>query len=225
MDKKNTQSLVLLAEVFLLTLTLSSFSTDLLVILLKSSKIFTGLRELTFFHPLSNVPVHERSFCVHEIKLVVNARQGLGNGGGVGNHAHSALHTGKITTRHHGGRLVVNTALETSGAPVHKLNGSLGLDGGDSSVDILGDNITSVHHTARHVFAVARIALGHHVGRLEHRVGDLSHRELLVVGLLGRDHRGVRGKHKMDTRVGHQVGLELSHIHVEGTIETQGSGK
>jgi len=29
----------------------------------------------------------------------------------------------------------------------------------------------------------------------------------------------------MDTRVGHQVGLELGKIHVEGTIETKGSGQ
>ena len=50
---------------------------------------------------------------------------------------------------------------------------------------------------------------------------DIAHRELLVVRLLGRDDRGVGRKHQVDTRVGHQVGLELSDVDVQGTIETQ----
>ena len=29
----------------------------------------------------------------------------------------------------------------------------------------------------------------------------------------------------MDARVGHQVGLELSHIDVQGTVETEGGGQ
>jgi len=44
---------------------------------------------------------------------------------------------------------------------------------------------------------------------------------LLVVGFLGGDDRGVRGKHKVDTRVRHKVGLELSNIDVEGTVEAK----
>ena len=70
--------------------------------------------------------------------------------------------------------------------------------------------------------AVARVALGHHGGRLEGGVGDLGHRQLLVVGLLRGDDRGVGGEHEVDARVGHQVGLELGHVHVEGAVEAQG---
>ena len=66
------------------------------------------------------------------------------------------------------------------------------------------------------------VALHHLVGGLEAGVGDLSHRQLLVVGLLGRDDGSVGGQREMDTWVGHQVGLELGQIHVEGTIEAQG---
>mmetsp|Transcript_31564 Transcript_31564/g.66829 ORF Transcript_31564/g.66829 Transcript_31564/m.66829 type:complete len:191 (-) Transcript_31564:518-1090(-) len=69
---------------------------------------------------------------------------------------------------------------------------------------------------------MTRITLGHHTRRLEDRVCDLSHRELLMVRLLRRDDRGIRRKHEVDTGVGHQVGLELGHIHVQGTIETKG---
>ena len=44
--------------------------------------------------------------------------------------------------------------LEASGAPVNKLNTALALDSGNSSVDILGDNIAAVQHAASHVLAV-----------------------------------------------------------------------
>jgi hypothetical protein len=133
------------------------------------------------------------------------------------------LDTGKISPRHDSGRLVVDTTLETSGAPVHELNGPLGLDGGNGSIDILGHDISTVHEAAGHVLSMTRITLGHHTGGLEHGVGDLGNGELLVVGLLGRDDGCVRRKHEMDTGVRHQVGLELSHIHVQCTIETEGS--
>merc|ERR1712028_75071 len=140
----------------------------------------------------------------------------------VGDHAHGALHASKIATGDNGRGLVVNTALEAGRAPVDELNSALGLDGGDCSVDILGDDITTVHEAASHVLAVAGIALGHHGGGLEGRGGDLRDGELLVVGLLGRDDWSIGGKHEVDTGVGDKVGLELSDVHVEGTIETKG---
>ncbi len=115
--------------------------------------------------------------------------------------------------------------LETSRAPVDELDGALGLDGGDGGVDILGDDVSAVHHAARHVLAVAGVALREHVGGLEHRVRDLMHRQLLVVRLLRRDDGRVRGKHEVDARIRHQVGLELGQIHVERTVEAQRSGQ
>jgi hypothetical protein len=68
--------------------------------------------------------------------------------------------------------------------PVTELDGSLGLDGGNSGVYILGDDITTVHYAARHVLSVTGVALDHHGGRLEHSVSNLRNGELLVVGLL-----------------------------------------
>merc|ERR1712216_872943 len=65
------------------------------------------------------------------------------------------------------------------------------------------------------------VALGHHVGRLEACVGDLSNRERLVVRLLSRDDRSIGGNHEVNTGVWHKVGLELSQIDVEGTIEAE----
>merc|ERR1719446_500698 len=217
------EHLVLLT--LLLALTLHGLGTDLLVVLLESSKILASLGELALLHTLTDVPVDEGTLGVHEIELVVHASEHLCDGGGVGDHAACALHLGEVTTRHDGRWLVVDAALEASWAPVDELDGALGLDGSDGSVDILRDDITAVHHAARHVLAVARIALGHHVGWLEARVGDLSDGEGLVVGLLSGDHWSVRGHHEVDARVWDQVGLELSHIDVECTIEPKGSGQ
>ncbi len=102
------------------------------------------------------------------------------------------------------------------------LDSTLGLDGCDGSIDILGNNITTVQHTASHVFAMTRITLHHLVGWLKAGIGDLSYRELLMVGLLGRDDRSVGHEWEVNTWVGHQVGLELCQIHIEGTIKPEG---
>lgn len=56
--------------------------------------------------------------------------------------------------------------------------------------DVLGHHVAAVHQAARHVLAVARVALGHHARGLERAVGDLGHGQLLVVRLLGADDGG-----------------------------------
>jgi hypothetical protein len=61
-------------------------------------------------------------------------------------------------------RLVVDANFEASRAPVNELDGPLGLDGGDGGVDVFGHDVTAVQHAARHVLAVAGVAL-HHLTR------------------------------------------------------------
>mmetsp|Transcript_38509 Transcript_38509/g.96795 ORF Transcript_38509/g.96795 Transcript_38509/m.96795 type:complete len:295 (-) Transcript_38509:622-1506(-) len=216
-------NLVLLA--LLLAITLSGFGANLLVVLLQGSQVLTGLGELTLLHALTDIPVDKGTLGVHEIKLVVQAGEHLCDSGRVGDHAHGALHLGKVTARHNGGGLVVDATLEASRAPVNKLNGALGLDGGHSGVDILGDNVTAVHQAAGHVLAVAGVALGHHGGGLKGAVGNLSNRQLLVVRLLSRDDGRVGREHEVDAGVGNQVGLKLGHIDVQGTVEAQRRGQ
>merc|ERR1712188_357964 len=132
----------------LLTFTFHGLGTNLLVVFLKGSKILTTLRELSFFHTLTNVPGNEGTLGGHEIKLVVHAGEHLCHCGGVGDHAASTLHLGQVTTWHHGGWLVVDAALEASGAPVDELDGTLGLDGRDGRVHVLRHDISTVHHAA-----------------------------------------------------------------------------
>jgi len=176
---------------FLLTFTFSGLDTDLFVILLESGKILTGLGELSLFHTFTDVPMDESTLGVHKIELVVNAGEDLCDSSGVGDHADGAHNLGEITTGNNSWWLVVDTALEASWAPVNELDGSLGLDGGNGSVDVLGDDVTSVHKAASHVLSVAGVALGHHGCGLEGGVGDLGDGELFVVSFLGRDDGGV----------------------------------
>jgi len=217
--------LELITVAFLFAFTFGGLDADFFVILLEGGQILTGLGEFTLFHAFSDVPMNEGALGVHEIELVIDAGEHLSDGGGVGDHAASAHNLGKIAAGDDSGWLVVDTTLETGGGPIDELDGALGLDCGDCGVDILGDNVTTVHHTAGHILTVTGIALNHHAGGLEHGVGDLGDGELFMVGLLGGDNGGVRGKHKMDARVRHQVGLEFGDVDVQGTVETKGGGQ
>ncbi|RDX86581.1 hypothetical protein CR513_32075, partial [Mucuna pruriens] len=178
-----------------------SFSPNLLIILLKSSKIFTGLGEFPFFHTLTNIPMHKGPLGIHKIKLVVNAREHLSNRSVVAYHANSPLHLGKVTPRNYRRRLF-STDLETcieriivsvskydkrikENIPINKLNSPFGFDGSNSSIDILRNNIATVHQAASHVLAMSGITFGHHASRLKDGIGDLRHGQLLMVGLGG----------------------------------------
>ena len=199
---------------------LAGFRADFFVILLQSGQIFSRFGEFAFFHAFADVPVDERSLGVHQVKLVVESGEDFRDGGGVRNHAHSALYFRQVTTRDNRRRLVVNTALETSRAPIDELDGSLRLDRSDGSVDVFRYDVASVHQAARHVLTVSRIALRHHRGRLERGVGDFSDRELFVVRLFRGNNRRVRGQHEVNSRVRNQVGLELRHVDVQRTVES-----
>merc|ERR1739836_255871 len=223
--KSSTRTKVSLVLVALLVIaSLSRVKADLIVILLKGSKILPGFGELTLLHTLSNVPVDEGPLGVHEVELMVKPGPGLGNSSGVAQHTDSPADLSKVATRDNSGWLVVDAYLKTSGTPVNKLDAPLGLDGGNGSVHVLGHHVSSVEETAGHVLAVTRITLDHLVGWLKASVGDLRDGELLMVGLLGRDDGCIGDQGEVDPGVGHQVGLELSQVHVQGSVEPQGGG-
>ena len=219
------KNLIFFSVVFFFAFSFGGFGTDFFVIFFQSGKIFTGFGEFTFLHTFTDVPVHKGTFGVHQIKFVVQTRKDFGNGGGVGDHADGALDFGQITSWDDSGGLVVDATFETSGAPVHELDGTFGLDGGDGGVDVFGDDITTVHEAAGHVFAVTRVTFGHGGGGFKCTVGDFGHRQLFVVGFFGTDDGRERGKHKVNAWVRHQIGLELRNIDVECTIETKGGGQ
>jgi len=110
--------------------------------------------------------------------------------------------------------LIVDTNFESGGAPINELDGSFGFNGGNRSVNILGDNISSVHHGTSHIFSVSGITFGHSIGGFKSRVGDFSNRELFVISFLGRDDGGIRRKHEVDSGIRNKIGLEFGDINV-----------
>ena len=95
----------------------------------------------------------ERPLSIHEVKLMIQSCPGLHDSGSVGQAAHGALHSCKVSTRHNSWRLVVDPNLEPCWTPVNELDTFLGLDRSNGGIDIFGDNITAVEQTAGHVLA------------------------------------------------------------------------
>lgn len=191
------------------------------VVSFQSCQIFACFGEFTLLHALTDVPVDEGTLGVHEVELVRQSRPGLADGCGVGQHADGAVDAGKVAVGDVLRGLVADTDLETSGAPVDELDGALGLEVGNGSVGVLGDDVTTVEQAGGHVLAVARIALDHLVVGLEAGVGDLHDRVGLVGSLGGRDNGSVGNEREVDAGVGDQVGLELVEVDVQGTIEAE----
>ena len=122
---------------------------------------------------------------------------------------HSTVDLGQVSIGNHLRRLVTDTDLESGGAPVNELDRTLALQGSNSTIDILRNNIAAVQKTCCHVFSIARVTLNHLVVGLEAR-----HRNFLdrvgLVGSLGRGNYGSVGdQREMNARVGNEVGLEL----------------
>jgi len=220
-DLKQSDGIGLHLIGFLLVSSIGGILSDLFVVLLKSGQIFSGLAELSLFHTLSDVPVDESSLGVHQVELCVDSGKDLSDSGGIAEHDKSSLDLSHLATWDSDGGLVVDTALESGGAPVYELDGLLGLDDCDGSGDILGDDVSSVHQTASHVFSSNGVASSEHAGGLEDAVGELSNGELLASGLIGGDERGERAQQEMNSRVWDQVSLELVDVDVQRTLESE----
>ena len=141
-----------------------------------------------------------------------------------GTDLHSAVDLSKVTVRNILRSLVADTKLEASGAPVDELDSTFGLEGGNGSVGIVGDDITTVQQAGGHVLAVTGVTLDHLVVGLEARHGHLLHGVGLVGGLGGGDDGGVGDEREVDTGVGDEVGLELVQVDVERAVEAKRGG-
>jgi hypothetical protein len=168
--------------------------------------------------------VDESTLGVHEIELVVETVPGLGNGGGVGQHADGAVDGSQLATRDAHGFLVVDSELEAGGTPLNEVEGGFGLDGGNGLAAITGNDITAVEKSDSHVLSVAGVTDNHLVVGLEALESEVANLEALVRASVGRDHRGIGDKRVVDTRIRHQVGLELVQINVKGTVEAERGG-
>jgi hypothetical protein len=105
---------------------------------------------------------------------MINSGENFSNSSRVGDHTDGSHDFSEITSWDDSGWLIVDSAFESSWAPVNELDGSLGLDGSNGGVNILGDNISSVHEATSHILSVSGITFSHHGGWLESRVSDFS---------------------------------------------------
>ena len=167
----------------------------------------------------------ESSLGIHEIEFVINSWEDFSNCSWVWDHAACSHNLGEVTSWNHSWWLIVDSAFESSWAPVDELDSSLGLNGCNSGVNIFWYDISSIHETASHVFTVSWIALSHHRSWLESWVGDLSNWELFMICFFSWDDWWVWWKHKVDSWIWDQVGLELSNINVKSTIESERSSQ
>merc|ERR1712100_97089 len=99
--------------------------------------------------------MHKSTLAVHEVELVVDSGEDFSNCRGVADHAASTHHLCQVATRYHSGRLIIDATLEAGRGPIYELDCPLCLDCCHARVDVLRDHITTVHHAARHVFAMA----------------------------------------------------------------------
>lgn len=93
---------------------------------------------------------------------------------------HCTVDGGQVALWHIHWWLVADTELESGGAPVDELNGTLRLQGRNSVVSVLWYHVSAVQQTSCHVLAVARVALDHLIVWLEASHCDLLYRVRLV---------------------------------------------
>merc|ERR1712093_222008 len=113
----NSAGSELIAISLLFTFALCCLNANLLVVLLQSCKVFTCFREFTLFHAFSNIPMHKCTLRGHQVEFVVNAREDLGDGSGITDHAASTHDLGQISTGHNCWGLVVDAAFESGRGP------------------------------------------------------------------------------------------------------------
>ena len=92
----------------------------------------------------------EGTLGVQEIELVIEATPRGRDGSRVGEHAQAASNLREVATRDMCGRLIADTKLEASWAPINELDRTLRLDQTNGRVRVLGDNITAVEESAGH---------------------------------------------------------------------------
>ena len=86
---------------------------------------------------------------------------------------HNGTFSTMIPSRNNNWWLVVDTTLESSRAPINKLDNTFYLDDGHSCIHALGRHITSVYQTACYVLAMAWVTCSRHRRRLKGTVDDL----------------------------------------------------
>lgn len=109
---------------------------------------------------------------------MIESRPSLSNSSRIREHANSSLELGKISSGNYGRGLIVDSHLrmdygrfspqgkcgrylESSGAPVDELNGSLSLNERNGRIDVFWNDVPSIEKTASHVLSIPGITFNH----------------------------------------------------------------
>merc|ERR1712193_450867 len=103
----------LIAVPLFFTFSFCCLNPNLFIILFERSQIFSRLTELSFFHPFTYIPMNKGAFGVHQIKLVVDAREYFSDCSGIADHANCTHDLRQITAWDDRWRLIINTAFES----------------------------------------------------------------------------------------------------------------
>ena len=95
----------------------------------------------------------------------------------------------------------------------------------NSGHDILGHNIATVAQATGYVLCILCIPLHRSQCRVENHFGDVGHRGSTSAHSKTWQERGVGSGQQADTRVWHQVCVELAEVSIERPIMPQASSQ
>jgi hypothetical protein len=135
------------------------------------------------------------------------------NGGGVGDK--SSIHLYSL------GRHVTDGRLDVIRDPRHERLGVSVLDGQHGGVYVLGGDLAAEDARGGEVFALTRIAVNHHIARIEHLLRELMYGELAESFGAGGRYWSESGHEEVKSRERDQVDGHLAKIGIQLTWETE----
>ncbi len=190
----------------------------LVLLVFRHQVIHVGLclGELHLIHTLAGVPMEESLPAEHSGKLLRDSLEQLLDGCGVSDEGCRHLQT---TWRD-----VAYGGLDVVGDPFNEVAAVLVLDIQHLFVDLLHGHAATEDGGHCEVPAVARVAGGHHVLRVEHLLGEFGYCEGAVLLAATGGEWGEAGHEEVETGEGHHVDGQLSEIGVQLTREPEAGG-
>lgn len=139
-------------------------------------------------------------------------------------HANGSIHGTQVAAGHASWRLVVDADLEGRRRPLHEADRFFAFDVANRVIDFRRLHVSAIEHNATDVFASPRIAFHELSVWVEAGLGDLLRREVREGALVDGHQRRVSAEREVNSRIGHEVRLELRHVDVYRTREAQRRG-
>ena len=143
--------------------------------------------------------LHERTLVKKLVKALADTAEHLLNRGGIGDHGHLAVLSGKLSSINVAWGVLIDANFEACRAPVNKIDSLTMLDGFDGSVSLESADITPVDETACHVLVTAGLlAVCEQIGGVKGLLSHAIHKCCLVFLIVCHDWCK-RSQHEMST--------------------------